>query len=205
MQSAQGIMMYLECTNDDLSLDDVENALRNITREHKKYYAFFVTGVGEFHDDRTLKFYMLDRNVDARLHLYCSRDNNQKMHAYNNMFREIRMDKLYPLNGFDNMSLPPCFVQVPRHSVKPVFYDNGNVMSMEYDFNSNFVKFPMDITHCYHNDVPINFSAMVTEHRNEHIRIECMRVVHKLLMSTIFKIHTINDCLRNRLERIPVS
>ena len=205
MQCTRGIMLYLECTNDDLSLDDVENVLKNITREHKKNYMFFASGTGDFHDSRILKFYMLDKNSDAKFHLYYSRDNKQKMHAYNNMLREIRMDKLFPLNGFDNMSLPPCFVHVPRHSVKPVFYDNNNVISMELDFNSNFVTFPMDITYCYHNDIPLNFSAMVTEHRNEHIRIECMRVVHKLVSSTIFEIHTINDCLRNRLERIPSS
>ena len=203
MQSTRGIMLYLECTNNDLSLDDVNNVLKNITRDHRKNYVFFASGVGDFHDSRTLKFYMLDKNGDAKLHLYCSRNSEQKMHAYNNMLREIRMDKLFPLNGFDNMSLPPCFVHVPRHSVKPVFYDNNNVVSMELDFNSNFVKFPMDITYCYHNDVPLNFSAVVTEHRNERIRIECMRIVHKLLSSTIFEIHTINDCLRNRLERIP--
>ena len=205
MQCTHGIMMYLECTNNDLSINDVENVLRNLTREHRKNYTFFASGMGDFHASRTIKLYMLNKNIDNKFHLYCSRDNNKKMHAYNNMLREIRMDKLFPLNGFDNMSLPPCFVHVPRHSVKPVFYDNNNVISMEYDFNSNFVTFPMDITYCYHNDIPLNFSAMETEHRDERIRIECMRVVRKLVSSTIFEIHTINDCLRNRLERIPSS
>ena len=200
-----GIMMYLECTNNDLSLDDVHNILKNITREHKKNYMFFASGTADFHDSRSLKFYMLDKNHDAKLHLYCSRDYKQKMHAYNNMLREIRMDNAFPLNGFDYMSLPPCFVHVPPYSVKPVFYDNNNVISIEMDFNSSFVTFPMDITYCYHNDVPLNFSAMVTEHRNERIRIECMRIIHKLLYSTTFKIHTVNDCLRNRLDRIPSS
>ena len=201
-QCTPGIMMYLECTNNDLSLDDVENILRNITREHKNNYMFFASGTQDFYDSRSLKFYMLDRSDTTKFHLYCSQDKKQKMHAYNNMLREIRMDRSFPLNGLDNMSLPPCFVHVPPPSVKPVFYDNNNVVSMELNFNSSFVTFPMDITYCYHNDVPLNFSAMVTDHLDERIRIECMRVVCKLLSSTTFKIHTINDCLRNRLKRV---
>ena len=201
-QCTPGIMMYLECTNNDLSLDDVENILRNITREYKKNYMFFASGTQDFYDSRSLKFYMLDINDTAKFHLYCSQDEKQKMHAYNNMLRDIRMDRLFPLNGLDTMSLPPCFVHIPPPSVKPVLYDNNNVVSIEFDFNSSFVTFPMDITYCYHNDVPLNFSAMVTEYLDERIRIDCMRVVCKLLSSSTFKIHTINDCLRHKLKRV---
>ena len=202
MRCCPGILMYIECTNDYYSLFDVESILKGITVEYKSKYSFFVSGTQDFISTRAFKFYILDKHGDVDQHLYHLNDRKQKLHAFNNLLRENKLDSKYPLNGFDNMSIPPCF-HLPSYVEKPIQISD-DVISIEVDMdNSTPIRFPMDITHCYHNDLPLNFSPIETDDYYEDMRITCIRVIDRLNTLSGFEIHTVNDCIRNRLEYVP--
>ena len=140
MQCHPGIMMYIECTNDYYSLFDVESILKGITREYKTNYMFFVSSTRDFISTRCFKFYMLDRHDLIEQHLYHLDGKKQRLHAFNNLRREIELDAKYPLNGFDNMSLPPCFALTTPYNEKPI-HVSDDVVSVEVDMDSTLVRF----------------------------------------------------------------
>ena len=203
MQFHPGIMMYIQCTNDYHSLCDVESILKGITREYKTNYMFFVSGTRDFISTRCFKLYMLNKHEQLEQHSYKLENKEQRLHAFNTIRREIELDRKYFLNGFDNMSLPPCFVLAPSYEERPVYVSDGNVASLQVNLDTTLTRFPMDITYCFHNDLPLNFSPINTEKYDEHMRITCIRVMDRLISTSIFAIHSVNDCIRNRLEHIP--
>ena len=98
------------------------------------------------------------------------------------------------------MSIPPG-LRAP-YVEKPINVAR-DVISIEMDFEQRLVKFPMDFTHCYHNDLPINFSPITTDEHNEHMRNTCISILDKLYSNNEFKIYSVKDCIYTKLDHIP--